>query len=380
VRKRADGRYMVEISLGYENGRRVRAYAYGATIADANRAALKLRAQIERGDRPGKKAEAPRTVAQLLDRWIETVRANRTPATTRNYENQIKLHIKPRIGSLSLARVTSSTIESMLADMAKVVGPRTVRKAYQTLSAAYSYAIRMELVARNPITPVQAPTYKAPERRPFSMDEARNFLAAIAGDPNAAIYLIAIFTGLGPAEIFGLQRGDVDLEHATISVRNNLVRAKKTKILAPTKVERRRRSVYIVPIVAAAIKQHLERLDAAGVASSYVFPGAKGGAASIDTWPRKHFFPLLERAELPRIRFYDLRHTAATMLFAIGTHPKIVQELLGHSQISTTMNTYSHAIPSMQADAMRNLARALEPDRSRSNQPVKAPVKKRMRR
>jgi integrase len=66
---------------------------------------------------------------------------------------------------------------------------------------------------------------------------------------------------------------------------------------------------------------------------------------------RRSFYPLLERAGLPRMRFHDLRHTAATLLLAQGVHPKIVQEMLGHSTISLTLDTYSHVIPGLQEEA-----------------------------
>ncbi len=73
------------------------------------------------------------------------------------------------------------------------------------------------------------------------------------------------------------------------------------------------------------------------------------------TMLRSSFWPLLAKAGVPKIRFHDLRHSAASLLLSMGTHPKIVQELLGHSNISMTLDTYSHTIPSLQADAMSRL-------------------------
>ena len=70
---------------------------------------------------------------------------------------------------------------------------------------------------------------------------------------------------------------------------------------------------------------------------------------------RQHLYPLLERAGLPRVRFHDLRHTFATLMLQNGEHPKVVQEMLGHANISETMDTYSHVLPDMQTDAMKRL-------------------------
>ena len=92
-----------------------------------------------------------------------------------------------------------------------------------------------------------------------------------------------------------------------------------------------------------------------------VFPNEIGRPIERGNLVRRSFQPILDRAGLPRIRFHDLRHTAATLLLSEGTHPKVVQERLGHSTIGVTLDVYSHVLPHMQREAAAKLDRLLGP-------------------
>jgi integrase len=96
----------------------------------------------------------------------------------------------------------------------------------------------------------------------------------------------------------------------------------------------------------------------------FVFTAPEGGPLRKSNLRRRSFEPLLQRAGLPRIRFHDLRHTAASLLLAEGVHPKVVQEILGHSTVSMTLDTYSHTTPAMHREAVATLDRVLEQDRA----------------
>lgn len=109
-------------------------------------------------------------------------------------------------------------------------------------------------------------------------------------------------------------------------------------------------------IAVRALQDHLKRAMAAGQAgAARVFCNLSGGPMRRSHFHRADFQPLLAKAELPPMRFHDLRHTSATLLLSAGVHPKVVQERLGHSQISVTMDTYSHVLPTMQRDAAGKL-------------------------
>ena len=127
------------------------------------------------------------------------------------------------------------------------------------------------------------------------------------------------------------------------------------------KTARSRRKITFPQFVIKVLKQHKERQDEERIKAGaswreldLVFTNTHGGhiePAHLNVW----FTNLLKEAGLPHIRFHDRRHGVATFLLTIGVSAKVVQELLGHSQISMTMDTYSHVLPSMQRDAMDKL-------------------------
>src|SRR5207302_2888348 len=125
--------------------------------------------------------------------------------------------------------------------------------------------------------------------------------------------------------------------------------------LGEPKTRRARRQVDLPVISVAAFQGHRERMTTEAHLDGFVFCDTHGGPLRKSNLVRRSFLPLLKRAGLPVIRFLDLRHTAATLLLAQGVHPKIVQERLGHSQISLTLDTYSHVLPGMGREAAPKL-------------------------
>ena len=125
------------------------------------------------------------------------------------------------------------------------------------------------------------------------------------------------------------------------------------------KTDKGRRRVDLPAFAVAALREHRKRMLAEGHPGPLVFCDSEGKPIRKSNLLRRSFFPLLKEAKVPRIRFHDLRHTAATLLLSQGVHPKIVQERLGHSQISLTLDTYSHVLPSMQKEAAAKLDKLL---------------------
>jgi integrase len=119
--------------------------------------------------------------------------------------------------------------------------------------------------------------------------------------------------------------------------------------------------VDLPAVAVVALLEHRERTRSAGhsVGEGYVFTDTTGGPLRKSNLVRRSFEPLLTRAKLPRLRFHDLRHSTASLHLASGTHPKVVQEMLGHATISMTLDTYSHTVPSMQKEAAAMMDRLL---------------------
>ncbi len=179
--------------------------------------------------------------------------------------------------------------------------------------------------------------------------------------------MLALTTGLREGELLSLRWQDVDLEGDTLSVRQQLTRTKKDGLCFTTpKSPRSRRSIKLTRNAVDALKRHKValneerlRLGALWQDTGLVFTSAKGMPLDVGNLTYGSFRPLLERAGLPRIRFHDLRHTCATLLLLRNVNPKIVQEMLGHANISETMDTYSHVLPSMQEPAVSAMEEAL---------------------
>ena len=218
-------------------------------------------------------------------------------------------------------------------------------------------------MARNPTDAVDPPRNAHSEIQPLTAEQSRRPLKAAGGDRLGALYVLALTTGMRQGELLALPWRDVDLAQGKIQVRGTLQR---NGVVAEPKTGKGRRQITLPAFVADALKRHRVRQNeerpAAGPAwtdRGLVFTNNVGGHLDANNLRHRAFPKLLDRAGVPRIRFHDLRHSAATLLLGLGTNPKVVQELLGHSQISVTLDTYSHVLPNMQRDAMAEMDRLL---------------------
>jgi integrase len=203
---------------------------------------------------------------------------------------------------------------------------------------------------------VERPATGKADIQPLSAEQVAALLAAAAGDRLEALYSVAVGTGLRLGELFGLQWSDVDLKAGAVTVRHTLQELNGKLTLKEPKTDKSRRRVELPDSAVAALTDHRKRMFIEGHAAvPWVFCNQHGGPLRRSHFHREDFKPLLAKAELPDIRFHDLRHTSATLLLSAGVHPKVVQERLGHSQISITMDVYSHVLPTMQREAAGRL-------------------------
>jgi integrase len=183
------------------------------------------------------------------------------------------------------------------------------------------------------------------------------FLDSIVGDRLEALYSVALTMGLRQGEALGLRWQDIDLELGYLRIANQLQRVHGAPKLVEPKTERSRRTLAMPPMITRSLEHHLARQQkersAAGdrwTETGLVFATVEGKPLD-GTAISKGFHRLLERAGLEQRRFHDLRHSCATLLLVQGVSPRVVMDLLGHSQIGLTMNTYSHVIPDLRRDA-----------------------------
>jgi integrase len=383
VYQRKDGRWVGEASVGLRaDGGRQRRYVYADTREEAQAALRKLLHERDRGllADPGKQ-----TVGQFLTAWLEdVVKPSVRPNTYRSYADVVNRHISPALGRIRLTKLSPQHLQRFYREKQDEGLTRTVRLCHSVLHRSLGQATKWGLIPRNPASVVDPPRVSKKEFRPLSPEEAQRFLEAVEGDRFYALYVLAITCGLRQGELLGLTWENVDLDKGILQVRYQLqwVRKETAKsgqqeygekdgkrkrqeriwVLTEPKSAKSRRTVMLPQVAVQALKKHrrqqiAEKLKMGEVWQDlgFVFTTPIGTPQDASNVRRRSFEPLLERAGVPKIRFHDLRHTCATVLLAQGVHPKVVQEQLGHSQISLTLDTYSHILPTLQQEAANEM-------------------------
>ncbi|HEX5445137.1 MAG TPA: site-specific integrase [Pirellulales bacterium] len=361
ITQRPDGRWMAQVSAGVngETGKRIRKTVYGWTKKEVQDQLAKLQGQKIDGTLPD---TGRMTVGQFLDRWIEdAVRPKRKNTTCDGYERNIRCHVKPLIGGMSLGRLSPMNVQAMYSALERNGVSGHVRAlCHRILHAALKQAVKWRLVAINVCDAVEPPRPEAKEIQPLDAEQVSLLLDSAIGHRQEALIVMAVTTGMRMGELFGLQWADVDLTSGSVQIRRTLRELNGTLTLGEPKTKSSKRNVALPRIAIGALHDHRVRQLAAGrLAGGHVFTDSDGGLLRRSNFHRRDFKPLLKKAGLPPIRFHDLRHSAATMLLLGGMHPKIVQERLGHSKIGITLDTYSHVLPGMQQEAASLIDRLL---------------------
>jgi integrase len=239
-----------------------------------------------------------------------------------------------------------------------------VRHIHVILHEALEQAVRKRYLAQNVSNLVgDLPRIKRREAKIITREQAQRLIAAAKGTQLETIVILAITTGMRHGEIIGLHWLDINVDERCLSVRRTVTRLSGVKdrfqgrfeVTSP-KTEGGQRTILLADITMQALQEQQVRQEEARLKAGekwqergLVFSNTHGSYLNPDALLAQ-FHRLLEEAGLPRMRLHDLRHSAATILLGKGTHPKLVQELLGHSSIDITMDIYSHVIPSMQHD------------------------------
>jgi integrase len=351
--KRSDGRWMARLML--PDGSRKTFYA--KTRQEASR---RLAAALRDRDAGLPVVGERQTVEQYLRQWLEDIKPALRLSSWLSREMLVRVHVLPTLGTTVLSRLTPQQLQSLyVAKLAEGLAPGTVRLLHAIIRTALAHATRVGLLQRNVAGLVRAPRPTRKDMRVFTPEQARQFLAAVAGDPLEALYVLALTTGMRRGELLALHWTEVDLDAGFVQVRYTLQHLREGQyVFMPPKTERSRRKVALSVLAVEALRRHQARQAVQHQAAAeawceegLVFPGPAGRAIRGANLVQERFVPLLERVGLPSLRFHDLRHTAATLLLLQGIHPKIVSEMLGHSTVSMTLDIYSHVLPDMQREA-----------------------------
>jgi len=359
--RKSDGKWVGVLHIGYDvDGKRRRRVFYGERRPDVSSQLTAAQRKVDEGlPLPSERL----TVAAFLVRWLATIKPALRPNTYRRYEQFVRMHISPALGRITLTKLTPDQLQELYAAKLEAgLSPTTVRHLHAAAHKALKQATRWGLVARNVATVVEVPRMVRHEMATLTPEEAQRVIEAARGERLGAVYTLALTTGMRRGELLGLRWRDVDLERGAVQVRASLQWTKEGPAFAEPKTERSRRQITLAKIAIDTLRAHRlaqaeERLrrGPAWEDNDLVFANEVGRPVYPNNMVRRSFEPLLKRAGVRRVRFHDLRHSAATLLLAEGVHPKIVSEMLGHSQIAMTLDLYSHVTPTMQrqaADAM----------------------------
>jgi integrase len=363
IYRRNDGRWVGEMTI---EGRK-RKFVYGRTRKEAQEKLQAALQELQQGIML--EGNSKQTLAQFLVDWLENSQKQNVRARTyERYEEIVRLHVVPVIGRHRLQKLSAQHIQAFYTKkLNEGLSASTVGVFHDVLHKALDTAMKWGLVPRNVCDLVSPPHVGGYEIKPLTAEQAHQLLTAARGQRQEALFTLALATGMRRGELLALKWQDINFASGTLQVRRILTRVPsklpgKGYVESEPKTQKSRRNVVIAPFALVALKQHyqqqLEVKKKAGDAwrdHDYVFCTSVGTHLNPSKDVLDPLKLLLKKAGLPDIRFHDLRHSAATLLLSEGVHPKVVQELLGHSNISMTMDVYSHVLPGMQQDAISRL-------------------------
>jgi len=371
IRKRSKNNWEITIDIGRdaETGKRLRHFETVKGVKkDAQHRLAELLINIEQGTYI--KQTRKLTVATWLLQWLDGyVASNLSPKTNESYQHELRHYIIPRLGGIRLNELRPHHIQDYIAEVlsggrrrsAGGLSHRTVQYHYRILSKALDDAIRMGLMAVNPCKGVSPPRPARYDIPALGLHELAKLLEAIRQSSYYLYYRMLLLTGLRRSELLALKWRNLDLDLACVYIAHSLHRLDDgIIIIKEPKTSSSRRPVDLPPSLALLLRQHradeeVQRLmlGRSLTEDDFVFSHVDGSPLNPNTVTHT-FARVAERAGM-QLRLHDLRHIHATMLLKAGTHPRVVQERLGHSSIATTLDIYSHTVPGMQKAAAERL-------------------------
>lgn len=388
------------VTLGYDDqGRQIRRWVSGRTQAEVQTALRKLQAELQAD--PYQDVSSGRsdlTLAAFLDKWVDFKAGRGAKANTvRSYSDTARLYITPHLGQVKLQKLRTLDVEQLLTRLHQIgKSPAILAYTLGVLKMALRQAVKWQLVVRNVAEAVDPPTRQKPEMQVWTASQAATFLKEAESHRLYAAFYLALMTGMRRGEILGLTWADIDWEGSRLKIRNNLVEVRRPgkagkyhagkstissvqSALTTPKTTASCRTIVLSSGTMARLQEHRCRqkheLQLAGLEwtdDGFVFTNESGGKTeprSFYGWYRQ----IKESAGLPHIRFHDLRHTAASLMFKRGLSPKVVSDRLGHADVAFTMRIYTHLYDEQREEAAFDLSDLLP-----SASPLRASFKPRV--
>ena len=353
---RCQGLWVSEINMGHVGGKRQRKTLYGKTRAEVGRKLTKAKAEYNAHQLV---MNAP-TVEQWFTYWLREIaphsRNGLKPKTLFEYESKTRLYIVPVIGKHRIDKLQPEHIRSVYATMRdRGLSESTQRQTHAVIHRALKVAMREGKVSRNVSELIDAPTTHTAQTVPLPLADAQRVLEQARGSRSESRWFVGLYLGLRQSEALGLRWSNVDLDGSTLYI-NETTWPKRNGDRGSPKSQAGTRTIWMPPFVAAAMRRRWvdylhERQEPRYDDQDYVWSQVNGRVTGSKTdW--KEWGQLIRAADVPYVPLRAARNTAATLLGATGVHPRLVADILGHSKVSMTFDTYQHGDPAQYQDAM----------------------------
>lgn len=342
----------------FHNGERK--YVYGSVGGKKSEALKKLKEAKAKADAGQLVASNKQKVAEYLEHWLSAKEMPRKINTNRTQSSHVRCNIIPSIGHIHLQKLTRQHVQQMIKDLVEDgLEPSTIHSVYTIFNTAMNDAVEWQFLAVNPCKHIALPRVEDRDYLVLTQEQVQTFLQSLKGSPIEAMVTLALATGMRRGECLALKWSDIDLAKGRLRVQRNLVfvRGEGYREISP-KTKSSKRTITLTQTACEVLKEHKRKQSEDQLHApawqdlDLVFPRENGSHMAYTTLTMR-FKRALKTAGLPpEFRFHDLRHTCATLLLSMGAAPKVVQELLGHSSIRTTLDLYGHVIPGMAESVM----------------------------
>jgi integrase len=302
-----------------------------------------------------------RTFASWAEEWSAGI-VDVRPSTRDRNVRIVQVHLIPRFGPVPLGRITNPMVRTFIADMlaAGTHAPATVRKIGQVLTQVLRGAVEAGLIARSPCDGVRLPPERRRQMRFLTAAQVAD-LAEVAGPETATLIYTAAYTGMRWGELAGLRVERVNLLRRSIAVVEQLNELSGHFAWGEPKTNAGRRSVSVPAALASMLEGQLTRPEV--IRSGLVFPTPLGEPMRRSNFARRVWAPATRAIGVEGLRFHDLRHTAVALAISQGAHPKALQERLGHSSVTVTLDRYGHLYEGLDGQIAASLDEVLRASR-----------------